>query len=530
MLFPKRNSMCKFNKLIKLPIMATLLCLATQVYSQITVDTSIDENPTTNGSCTLREAIINANDDASTQPDCQPGIGPLDEIEFDPAVETINLIGPLDISDSIIIRGNETRTTLIGPGDSRLIASPDPVRIELNFLSLQNGFTEDEGRFPIECVRSSGEGGAVCVTGTLVLAEVEIVDSQTTGDFARGGAVAAGTLLLSNSTIRENETSGVGAGGGGLYASDSGGTANFITNSRIVENSTRANNSPGGGLLSFGSLSIENTSILNNSTAGEESSGGGISAGSDVNIRTSTLANNVVEGSSAFGGGANISGSIDTLNSTFSGNLALDSDTGRGGAVYLVGEGAFRNSTIFNNFSEAGAGGIQFDVLSDDGLEFSSTILAGNTGPDGNLQAVDGNVVDAVNTLFGDEMSELTGSSIDNVFSDDPQLEPLEDNDCAQRTGISPTTGGIVPRNCALTHLLMPASLAYDNGNNNFAQAFDQRSVGFLRTLGPQTDIGAIEMPERVIEAVPVPVFDWPGIGLLIILIGIATIRFKALF
>ncbi|MGH8474376.1 MAG: choice-of-anchor Q domain-containing protein [Methylococcales bacterium] len=96
--------------------------------------------------------------------------------------------------------------------------------------------------------------------------------------------------------------------------------------------------------------------------------------------------------------------------------------------------------------------------------------------------------VDASFSLFGDAAAEVNGLNANNIFSDIPDLAALADNGCATPAGFPAAAA------CVQTHALKPASPALDTGANPLVLAADQRGVGFGRSLGPQTDIGAFEI------------------------------------
>src|SRR5687767_12199557 len=92
--------------------------------ANISVNTLTDEI-TANGSCSLREAIINANDDAATRPDCAAGSG-ADVITLQSgSTYTLSLTGTsssggdLDIldPDGLTIAASSTTQAVIDGGD-----------------------------------------------------------------------------------------------------------------------------------------------------------------------------------------------------------------------------------------------------------------------------------------------------------------------------------------------------------------------------------------------------------------------------
>jgi len=492
-----------------------VLTTGTVAFGQIVVDTEMDMLPATDGNCTLREAVINANDDAATHPDCNAGTGANDQVTFAPGVDNINMIGPIDITDSLIMGNEDQPVTITGSGDSRLFAVPVPVDIELRFMTLSGGFTEEDGDQPDQCVRSSGEGGALCSLGTVNLNNVVISDSQTTGDLAFGGGLYAFQLVSNNFALVGNSTLGeFSSGGGGFLFGD----VNQVFVSALVgENLTTGDNAAGGGISSNGTVFLNNSLIVLNGTSGTFSPGGGVSSESGLSIQSSTIALNQTLGLESSGGGISSDSLVEMQNSTVSNNSASPINS-TGGGLSVGAPPVILNSTISNNSSSRNGAGITVSGVSDEPVQLISTILADNDGPAGNLFAA-GLTVNGEASLFGDDPSEITGLSTNMVFSNDALLEPLADNGCAEPAGAA----GIVL--CVATRLLQPLSLAREQGINPLSLISDQRGSGFDRTIGPQTDIGAVEMPfVPTFESIPVPVFHPLGLMMLVLCILILAL------
>jgi len=105
-----------FNVMIVLALLLSLLGGAVTVTparaASIVVNSNAD-NTTTDGLCTLREAITNANNDAATYPDCTAG-STADTITF-AADYTITLTGSQlpTVNSTITINGNGAARTII---------------------------------------------------------------------------------------------------------------------------------------------------------------------------------------------------------------------------------------------------------------------------------------------------------------------------------------------------------------------------------------------------------------------------------
>jgi CSLREA domain-containing protein len=294
-------------------VMAVVLASPAQA-ATLTVNTLADEQ-NNNGSCSLREAIINANENNQTgSTDCGAGSGN-DTITFtvsgqitlnsslppitDPAGLTIsNPIGP--ITEAVTISGNNATTMFF---------------IEEAELTLDN----------------------------LILSDVSS---------GQGAIVSDGTLTVTNSIVSGNSEG---------FAIDNTGTL-------TVTNSIFSGNSGGGAIGNRGTLTVTKSTFSGNSNdaTGGAAQGGAISSDGTANVTSSTFTGNSTRG---FGGAIHNlgGGSLTVNNSTFSGNTAPD---GRGGGIYCdTGSFAGTHDTFTNN----SGGNI---VLENCSVGLSNTILA----------------------------------------------------------------------------------------------------------------------------------------------------------
>ena len=249
-------------RLYRLALLTAALGFAAPLCAQIDIEgpqDSLAGAPTINH-CTLRKAVINANDDAATYPQCRAGSG-ADTIIFDfagtitftlaGANEDFALTGDLDIRDSLTITGHDNGTVIdagaldrifdINPGN----AHPGIV-VTLNNLTLINGSGNDGG-------------GAIRVNNaTLNLNNVTISNnSAPNGD---GGAIwltNGATLNMTNCTISGNHAA---FWAGGILVDTS--TAH-ITNSTITANSSGFANLTGG-IRNLGTTTLRNTIVSGN--------------------------------------------------------------------------------------------------------------------------------------------------------------------------------------------------------------------------------------------------------------------------
>jgi predicted outer membrane repeat protein len=219
----------------------------------ITIET-LDDNVTPNGYCSLREALVNSNNNAATYLDCGAGVTAHETLQFAAGLSgTISLGSSLpaiiagnyltiDGSDRITINGNTTWQVFLVNSTARL-----------NLLNL----TITQGHANI--------GGALYNNGTTNIARVTFSNNSSVQS---GGAIAnASTLTVARSTFTGNNA---GADGGGVNNATTSANA-------TISNSTFANNSAnyGGG-------------VMNNSGM--------------INILSSTFSGNTALASSGFGG------------------------------------------------------------------------------------------------------------------------------------------------------------------------------------------------------------------------------------
>jgi hypothetical protein len=217
---------------------------------------SLDGPPLINH-CTLRKAIINANTDSAAYPQCPAGNG-LDTIVFlSPMTISLTkagineddaLTGDLDITDSLIITGNDGGTTIDGTALDRIFHinphNAAGITVTLNNLNLRNG-------------NGLGGGGAILSNNAaLILNGVTI--SGSNADQGDGGAVwttNGGTLTMTNSTISGNHAS--------FHAG-----AMVLEGTTTITNSTIAGNASDtglcGGLRNLGLCTLRSTIVAAN--------------------------------------------------------------------------------------------------------------------------------------------------------------------------------------------------------------------------------------------------------------------------
>lgn len=406
----------------------------------ITVDSLADGTPATDGACTLREAIANANADIDVSGgDCVAGSGE-DIIVF-------STTGTVTLGSGLPALTDSERTTIDGDiGANRNIDITVSGNNAVGVFRIENGATSTLTWLSI-IDGDAVEGGGIINYGNLTLTHStisgNIADPYGGGIFNSSGA----NLQVDDCIISDNIAD---SGGGGLYNS---GTA-------VVANTTMIGNyagSYGGAIAAFTcTLTVSHSTISGNASGLD---GGGIYNACNFQIEHSTIVDNTA---SRNGGGLHNDGDpAVVMNSTFSGNHA----GGVGGAINASEETlTLIHATIAANSADSQGGGLYVNSS----VTLNQSIIDGNTAAN-----CAGN-----GTLINDGGSNLLWPVTDGScvgFFGDPMLAALQDN------------GGP-------TFTMLPGvgSAAVDAVACNPTVADDQRGVA--RPHGVLCDIGAVEV------------------------------------
>ena len=232
-----RNSLPNFAKpLVKLALILALL-LVLPVAQVLAADITVD------ATCTLEQAIGNANSDSQGNTGCAEGQG----------------------TDTIILTGDVTLPRTTSAITSTIIIEG-------------RGFTIDGGGNQVLSVNS----GANLTINNVTIAR----GSARNG----GGIYNAGTLTINNSTIRNNTASG---GGGGIYHNNGSGEITLTIKNSTISNNTASSNSDGGGIyINTGTGEISNSTIIGNKAMGDNNGGGGIFVDGNLTLTHVTLVGN----------------------------------------------------------------------------------------------------------------------------------------------------------------------------------------------------------------------------------------------
>jgi len=231
----------------------------------------------TAGDCTLRDAVIEANDNT----------GVFDDITFASSITGVTLGGgELSVTEGVYIQGNGADATTISGDDASRLFNLDPAASEpvaFRDLTLTGG------------AAGGGYGGAIYNQN----ASLEITRSVLTGNSAnKGGAIhdvgASGAdSEITDSTISDNTAADDGAG---IFAS---GSAVKIFNSTISGNHAGATGDDyGGGLFISDDSYIYDSTIAGNSAG----YGGGVYV---QNGDVAYVSNSIVGGNTATAPGGN---------------------------------------------------------------------------------------------------------------------------------------------------------------------------------------------------------------------------------
>ncbi|NBC03906.1 MAG: CSLREA domain-containing protein, partial [Bacteroidetes bacterium] len=443
--------MKKFHQAFSIQFFVLFLILIVPVVSAQTFVVTETDDPTPDGcssgtDCSLREAIIAANDVGSGTATIQLAGGqtytlsienPSPENDFDSPDETAGSLKILNTDAKVRLEATGTgMATIDADGIDRVFIIYNGTDVEIDEIEITGGDPEN------------GQGGGIFVFNNI---DLEITNSSITGNtainssgFGYGGGMWAEGIAMSitGSTI-SNNTAGFMGGGLRIIQYDEEVT---VDSDVTIENSTISNND---GDDWSGGIHTENsdlTIIESRISQNQGSIGGGIRISSgNVTINRSTIDGNI----GSLGGGLDIDGGeVLIINSTISGNEA-ENFNGAGG-IYA---GNFSNAvidivntTITNNKSGTIGGVIRgmTGASAQAVINFTNSIVANQDSGDD----CSGTITSNGNNLSSDDTCSFTETG--DLENSDPLLGPLQDN------------GGPV-----FTHAISgPLSPAVNNGSN----------------------------------------------------------------
>ncbi len=398
-----------------------------------------------NADCSLREAIIAAND--ADGPDTISLPAGKYQLTIAGSGENNGEQGDLDTRfDALTINGAGAGTTLIevmGGDDRALEVRNDSTTISGVTINLGQGGPGFAG----------GNGGAVLVSSDSALTLNNGVVSGNAAVAGEGGGIYVdyrGSLALNNTTVSDNTAEG---SGGGIFLAPEA-TA-ILTESVVGHNSS---GSASGAIQNDGRLTIVDSWIDGNTAGGE---GGAIRSNENLTVSGSTISGNTAGSYAAI----LAYGTLTMTNSTVSGNSAAEEAS----AIESGADATLTNVTITGNSSPDG-GAFVNSPFEGSTTDLVNVIIAGNSPAD---CANFGAITTSSHSLDGDNTCGFTGPG--DLAGTDPRLGPLASN------------GGPT-----MTHRLLPDSPAIDAGDDGACPATDQRGVA--RPQGDACDIGAYEL------------------------------------
>jgi CSLREA domain-containing protein len=332
--------------------------------AQVGPITTTDDELTTDGDCSLREAIQAANTDAAVDA-CPAGSGgdtillPAGTftLTLAGAIEHNNATGDLDITDALTIVGAGPELTVIDANrlDRVLDVRPAAGTVVISGVTVMNG----------ESVGFSSGGGINVWYANLVLTNV-IVYGNRAGGSGGGIHVEHGDTTLYETRVVSNYA---GSAGGGIHVYMSTLTMN---GGEITSNTSEA---AGGGICKAyegpdPTLVLSNVQVIGNVTPVQ---GGGFCCGNATIYASQFMSNTAIDGAGAFAGAT--PGETMVLSKTvFMSNTAQNN----GGGVWLYGGTVTLDEVqIIDNTAGLGSGGLYYGG-SDATVEISDSTFRAN--------------------------------------------------------------------------------------------------------------------------------------------------------
>jgi CSLREA domain-containing protein len=457
------------------------------------VTTTVDEL-TTDGDCSLREAVIAANTDTAVD-NCPAGSG-ADLISVPIGTYAMAVVGSsenaaatgdLDLTGTVqVVGASRTGTILEGYSSDRFFEVRPGASVRLENMTLQNA-------------TSNQAGGAVMNREALTIQNCTI--QHNLADGAVGGAIySIGTTVLdiSSSTFDTN-TSGTNGGAIANHGTATIQTVSFIGNSAL-ERGGAIYQSP------LGSLTIDGVTFYDNHTIED---GGAIYADAPTTIAGATFIQNTAA-AGGIGGGAIYC--ADTMSVDDSSIVFNTSGAWAGGiSTSALCTLALTNVTVHGNQAANEGGGIR--TAGGGTITLANVTVTGNisdtddTGFDsgGGIDCSTGGTVTLRNTVVADNLAKLVPSDCQGTLTSQGHNLLRTTTGCTMTLGMGDQTGvdpalGTYGNNGGPTGTRMPnaGSPLLDAGDpgtpgtgGTTCTALDQR--GYVRPAGSACDIGAVE-------------------------------------
>ncbi len=374
------------KNLVTATIFITIIWCNLVSANTITVDTLDDTGSSSDGFCSLREAVLAASTDTAVD-SCTTGELLLDVIEIDPAiVPTGGQPFQIDLQSRITITGGDLQISGL---NSDLLEINGMQSVNIFRVDMSDGAKLTLQNLRLKDALATGAGGAIHIrpgVSVITLDGMELINNISNQE---GGGISTGVnedldLFIIDSTISGNSA----PRGGAISVTTVGNSASQlnlkISHSMITHNS--ATNGSGGALfaLSFDTSSfidiVVSDSLLTMNTA--DGTGGAISVAGQASVDRMSVAlfrnlfyKNFSNNSS---GGAYRSVNLDTtlVNNTFIENEAEFN----GGAVSLGNTNGDRQIIIIANtfYQNVGGSGAPFVVAKELDIRFRDTPASTN--------------------------------------------------------------------------------------------------------------------------------------------------------
>ena len=497
------------------------------------VVTTLRDLPANDGLCSLREAMINANNaNQSGSVNCVAGgidsntivfhsdlIGGTIERaanQFPEITRTLQVIGPVSgdpagltidgqMVSQRIFRVSQGSEVLISgltltngqtsgeenPGGSLLIE--DGAEVHLHHVRIQSssalGADNRGGAIAVfdaslliedgllDLNQSEGSGGAIFASNSIV--QLDNTELNSNASFGRGGGmhVVGGQLTINNSQLLDHATSDASAFGGALFVD---GADLFLNNSTVAGNATQGQGAHGGGVyLRQGNLTMDGGVIMGNSVHGLSANGGGLSVfegnvslGGDCEVR-----DNVTSQSNGFGGAIRLSFGDLEIDDCAITNNRTEGENAHGGGIYVIdGNALIENARIADNRTEgfgAQGGGLRVRdgdlVLRDSVVENNDT--QGEDAPGGGIYFRGGQAT-LEESLIQDNTTAGSGAHGGGLFALEAQLTITDSEVRENQTGTEAEGGGLALFGGGSSYLVASSTIVDNEAGRHGGGAF----------------------------------------------------------
>lgn len=467
----KKQYFCKILKFF-LFLSFSMFVVLSSLQAQINVNTTDDEN-NSDGDCSLREAIISANNNSAQDACVLNGSAPY-TINVPAGTYNLNVLttngedaaaqGDLDLLVSMTIAGAGSGNTIIdGNATDRVFHIHNGSTVTLENMTIQNGDTQNSGE----------DGGGILAESSAPLTILScVIDGNSALDRGGGLYVDGSTLNITNSTMSGNSANNRA---GGLNLQD----CNTTINGSTISGNICTNNRAGGMYVyaEFGDamLTINNSTISGNTAGG--SYGGGIAIlGIQGRTMTSEITNSTISGNFA---------------STNGGGILLLQGASAGTAILNLNYCTITGNTCSTNTGSNSNGG-GFAIINNATATIKSCIISGNH------DATDSGADDCLNNSgtfnsSGYNIIGVSGNAEGCVFSNGNQT-----GDATPSGAIGTVLNATLGNNggSTQTHLLTSGSDALDiipNGTNDCGGTVSTDQRGVTRPSNTNCDAGSVE-------------------------------------